>query len=188
MSLIISKATWEEFKSTISSKKLLIHFDENDSFYFLFAADGPIIYSVNLTKDNPPSADQVDFETFFKNSANEPERLPIVAYDMEYPTETATTANTVSNVRPVQGNFNVSRFRTKHLYIENVGTNEAIVQVQGQFLSSSRVDLVSGLRLNSGEILVITEESPFQSIAVLAYSAISEAHTQISTNGYALGN
>jgi len=61
---------WQQFKSLIQSKGLSLQYIESGNLYILCASDGPIILESSLHK-NSEDTDTVDFETNFKDSANQ---------------------------------------------------------------------------------------------------------------------
>jgi hypothetical protein len=63
----IEKPTWQEFKSIVDSKQLLIQYEESESYYYLFAVDNPIVYTYRLEKG---TNDAIDFEQNYKPYAN----------------------------------------------------------------------------------------------------------------------
>jgi len=73
--------TWNNFKSIVTSKSLLIQYDESkwDDSYYLFAFDGRnLCYDCRVFKD--AGADVIDFETNYKDDANKPLEFRTVDY------------------------------------------------------------------------------------------------------------
>jgi hypothetical protein len=67
----IQSLTWTDYKALIATKKLLIQYSENQNAYDLFAPEGQMfLWSYSIAKDG--GADQTDFETNFKPTANAP--------------------------------------------------------------------------------------------------------------------
>lgn len=64
--------TWPQFKALLAKKGLTIQCDEDvwDDSYYIFALDQHLVYECRLLKSETPSADQVDFETNYKDLAN----------------------------------------------------------------------------------------------------------------------
>lgn len=62
--------SWSAFKTTVVAKDLLIQSFEDGFFYYLVAFDDRLQLRCKLNKDN--SADTLDYEINFKNSANKP--------------------------------------------------------------------------------------------------------------------
>jgi len=64
--------TWDDFKSLINSKKLLIQYTDNGSRYEIFASESSaFLWHITLSKTT--NVDEItDFETNFKSSANKP--------------------------------------------------------------------------------------------------------------------
>ncbi|GEM_PF-3740596 len=65
--MIIEKTTWQEFKNILDSKKLLIQYEDTESFYYLYAVDDSIVYTYRLKKN---TEEAIDFEQNYKSSAN----------------------------------------------------------------------------------------------------------------------
>jgi hypothetical protein len=62
---------WNTYKNLISSKKLLVQYEETEIDYKLYATEGAaFIWATILNKDN--GEEVIDFETNFKPSANKP--------------------------------------------------------------------------------------------------------------------
>jgi hypothetical protein len=71
----IQPTTWIEFKSTLHNKRLLWQYSEKLNHYQIFAQDKMVTYEYNMSKVEPASEEQVDFETNYKpicNSSLEP--------------------------------------------------------------------------------------------------------------------
>lgn len=77
-----SSLTWSQFKSVVSSKSLLVQYDDDGTMYTIFAIDNPIVYVATLYKNSVPDApgfnqaqndtDKSDFENNFRSAANRP--------------------------------------------------------------------------------------------------------------------
>lgn len=65
------RKTWTEFKALIVIKKLVIQYEENLSFYLIWADEGNTSYWCKITKESG-NADQTDFEDNYKVNANQP--------------------------------------------------------------------------------------------------------------------
>jgi len=70
-------AGWTQFKSLVETKDLFIQYLDYGDRYFVFAADGPIIYFHDIYTDDPGNPDLVDFNDNFKDIANAPISLVI---------------------------------------------------------------------------------------------------------------
>lgn len=89
--------SWAAFKTLLSSKKLLIQYYDNGLSYIIWAVEGGVmyLYTIWLAGNEPVdsdvaqiTADRTDFETNFKDTANQP-TTAIVGY-AEMPTIGAT--------------------------------------------------------------------------------------------------
>jgi hypothetical protein len=62
--------TWSNYKALISSKTLMIQYEESSTDYKLYAPEaGSFLWTIILNKE---SSDATDFETNFKPNANKP--------------------------------------------------------------------------------------------------------------------
>lgn len=64
--------SWAEFKTSVTSKNLAVQYTEDSKFYYIFASENGTTYKTSIYKETPASADQTDFETNYKSSANAP--------------------------------------------------------------------------------------------------------------------
>lgn len=59
---------WNEFKATCAARNMAMQWREVKKVYWIIAFDGPFQYECVLRIDDPANADQLDFETNFKNA------------------------------------------------------------------------------------------------------------------------
>ena len=64
------KKIWTEFKTIVTSKDLSIQYREGTSEYNLWASDTNDEYLCFISKTDPASTDQTDFENNYKDNAN----------------------------------------------------------------------------------------------------------------------
>lgn len=64
------KVTWAQLKQAVVSKNLSIQYTQDDNSYIITAVDGALVIQTVIPVINPSSPDQLDFETNFKNIAN----------------------------------------------------------------------------------------------------------------------
>ena len=64
------KITWADLKARISAKNMQMQYVEHSNFYVVFGLEnGNAIYT-HIAKTSPANADQTDFESNYKSSAN----------------------------------------------------------------------------------------------------------------------
>lgn len=63
--------TWTTFKDFATSRNLPMVWYISNNHYFIYLADGPLAFETRLRIDSPSAGDQLDFETNFKNDAND---------------------------------------------------------------------------------------------------------------------
>lgn len=63
---------WVDFKTLVTSRALSLQWRRVKGVYQLVAFDGPFRTECVIRFDSPPNADQLDFETNFKNVATKP--------------------------------------------------------------------------------------------------------------------
>lgn len=71
--MIMEVSTWTIFKNSILSsggKSLAHQYSETEVLYDVYAVEGVFIWHVSIAKTSTPSADQTDFETNYKPTAN----------------------------------------------------------------------------------------------------------------------
>lgn len=65
------KLSWNDFKTLVNNKSLLIQCDDRESSYRLSALDGLFRYECSFLKSSPANSDQIDFETYYKSKVNQ---------------------------------------------------------------------------------------------------------------------
>jgi hypothetical protein len=114
---------------------------------------------------------------------------PAVAEKL-YVTEAYVTTNVSLNARPVNGDFDVRKFKTKTFRIKNIGSpNKADVSVYASIDSGANFDflVVSVPNLAVESSIEINEERGFTHMRVMAKSSVNNQSTTIESKGYALG-
>jgi hypothetical protein len=71
--------TWNQMKSFLASKKLLLQNIDSDDSYQLIAFDGPLCYECTILKVSPVSNEQMEFESSYKSGTNK-NLVPIDEY------------------------------------------------------------------------------------------------------------
>ena len=63
--------TWTTFKDFADARNLPMIWYVSNNHYFIYLADGPLSFETRLRIDSPSAGDQLDFETNYKNDAND---------------------------------------------------------------------------------------------------------------------
>lgn len=63
---------WAEFKITVANKSLYVQYEDRPLLYRVWACDGPLVYMCVINKESSKSADEIDFEENYKDTANQP--------------------------------------------------------------------------------------------------------------------
>jgi hypothetical protein len=108
--------SWSDIKAFITTRNVSLQWIQSNSNYYLFAADGPMSMTSLILTDGSASADQTDFETNYKSSANQPlipslttvttqfennnKDLKIASFSAELPNDGVTTSTTASILIP----------------------------------------------------------------------------------------
>ena len=61
--------SWSILKAATVDKNIKLQFFETNNSYFIYAINGVLVFETRLKITSPPSSDQTDFETNFKNDA-----------------------------------------------------------------------------------------------------------------------
>lgn len=69
---MIINVSWSDIKDFINSRGSSLQWIVANNSYYLFAADGPLSLTAQISMDGSSNDDQTDFETNFKSSANQP--------------------------------------------------------------------------------------------------------------------
>lgn len=98
---------WTDLKAVLSSKSLLLQYDETSEIYELFAIDGPIVYLATIYKGVVPDgvlpvysqsqndSDKIDFGDNFKAFANRPVGLNFTSTVDGYVTTSGSTTTAI---------------------------------------------------------------------------------------------
>lgn len=62
--------SWNDFKTLVLTKGLLIQYVQVDNYYDIYAPESPFLWHLTLVQDG--GSDQVDFETNYKSICNKP--------------------------------------------------------------------------------------------------------------------
>lgn len=117
--------TYPQLRSTILDKQLLWQYIENSSFYQIFTIDLLVTYTAFVYKTGftvggldptVEQANQTDFETNYKSTANVPLDGPIKTTLNDWSGTTSGTSNTSTEIIPA----NIGR---KYLFVQNVGVS-----------------------------------------------------------------
>ena len=92
---------WLDFKSFLAQRKVVVQYVTLNGQYFLWAFDGPMSLSAQISISDTPSGDQIDFETNFKSLGNKSPNLPISINDQ--PAFASKTLGTKKLYKRVQG-------------------------------------------------------------------------------------
>lgn len=192
--------SYETLRSLIAAKPLLWQYVDQDDRYNIFACDGNIQYTTVIYKPNASiggiNAEQeaqrvADFEGNYKESANGLIGSSSLSVDIRFPIESYITTNAYATARPVNGDFEVRRYKSKTIYIENLGLNAASIKVLGNFTNASGIEntivLMPATSLALANGVQVTDDTPYETIQIQAKSAVAGLSTTIKTRGYALG-
>lgn len=65
--------SWPQYKQIcITEKAIPVQYTDKGTWYDVFAVDDTILYSLEISKENPRSVEQADFEDNYKATANRP--------------------------------------------------------------------------------------------------------------------
>lgn len=67
---MLIELSWTDFKTNITDRNLPVQYYTEGIQYHVLAFDGPMTFKCIVEKDETPGADQVDFETNYKPTAN----------------------------------------------------------------------------------------------------------------------
>lgn len=99
---------WSNFKSIVNSKGLYIQYYEYNDTYWLYLADGPLVFTCNLYKSAEDTTDLTDFETNYKTTKTNKDVIPPI-------TSNSFTAKTL-----------ISNGVVKKLFARNTGMQFAV--------------------------------------------------------------
>jgi hypothetical protein len=113
----------------------------------------------------------------------------VTSSDVVFTSESYLTTGTDASARPINGDFNVRRYKTKTISIRNTGANSARITILGSIDDGVGFDVVisSNTLLSSGNVMIVSEERAMTHIQVLARANAGGNQTTIVTKGYALG-
>lgn len=113
---------------------------------------------------------------------------PAIA-DRIFATETYITTNTEASARPVSGDFDMRKFKTKTIRVKNIGTKKADVNIYASIDGGVLFDflVVSVPGLNTDGSVEVNEERGFTHMRVAAKSSVAGQPTSLTSKGYALG-
>lgn len=69
------RKSWSDLKTVVSNKNLALQYEDDGSFYRVFAFDKSICYRCDIYQEDPAGTDQDDFETNYKDDANGPDEI-----------------------------------------------------------------------------------------------------------------
>lgn len=105
-----------------------------------------------------------------------------------FPLEQYWTTNEFAPIRPNSGPFNLSKLVEYTLYVGNLGTNSAQLQILAS-LDNDNFDIIldNEIELRQKEYLIITYSSPYKKLQILAKSKVPNQSTILISKGYGFG-
>ena len=159
--------SWTDFKTTCNNKNLYMQMEESSVQYFLWATEALDTYDCVIVKENPKSADQIDFEDNYQSLCNQ--AISSGEDHVMDSEEIRDTAETYSSVSDERG------FVPKTVIVENNLDAQVSVQVQGArdsaFTIVHNIGSAFNVPASDKDFATLTDYFPYLRVCIIASSA-----------------
>lgn len=162
---------WTDFKTVVSLRSLKIQYIELSTRYSLFATDYLAPFECNIDKTTPANADQTDWETNFKPTANQ--SVPISTVIADYPDFISGQIEAPLNKTYVLDLSSVQTRTIQSLSVKTTsGSCDASIKINGNNITGlSSVSVSSSL--NSYTATALNTLVPGDSITLVISNAVA---------------